>query len=318
MGAPPYMKLYWADYHQDTRHLSREEHGAYFLLIGEAWNRGGYLPDDDALLARWALASPAEWERLKPIVMDFFRPAGRGRWKHKRITEELAAYNDVSRKRKEAGRKGGSTKRGKDEENPEAKAEAIAQQKPTKPEPEPELDKDAIASSVGSDEPITTAKALWENDTDFLAAWNACTDKMRTRSSRKSAHAVWRQNRAPGGAKLAALRAYLSGDPDVGRTGGPGFHLWIRDKLPEWLDRPCGARPAAASWSGPAEVADAMTRAFGAEKGHGYLRAYCAWQDLPTKALLCSNNVICDFIRKEAGPALERMGVRVLLGEKAA
>jgi uncharacterized protein YdaU (DUF1376 family) len=117
------MKLYWADYHQDTRHLSREEHGAYFLLLGEAWNRGGFLPDDDALLARWALATADDWARLKPIVMAFFRPAPRGRWRHKRISEELASYSDVSRKRKAAGKRGGSSTRGKDSENPQANAQ---------------------------------------------------------------------------------------------------------------------------------------------------------------------------------------------------
>lgn len=138
MSAPPYMKLFWADYHQDTRHLTRDEHGAYFLLLGEAWNRGGFLPDDDALLARWALATPSEWSALKPIVMSFFRPASKGRWRHKRISEELAAYDDVSRKRKAAGKKGGSTSRGKHTENQEANAEANDFQKPTKPEPEPE------------------------------------------------------------------------------------------------------------------------------------------------------------------------------------
>lgn len=122
MSAPPYMRLYWADYHQDTRHLTRDEHGAYFLLIGEAWNRGGYLPDDDGLLARWALATADEWTRLKPIVMAFFRPASGGRWKHKRIAEELTAYTDVSRKRKAAGKRGGQSRGGKQTEIGEANA----------------------------------------------------------------------------------------------------------------------------------------------------------------------------------------------------
>lgn len=144
MSAPPYMKLFWADYHQDTRHLTRDEHGAYFLLLGEAWNRGGYLPDDDALLARLALATPKEWDRLKPVVMAFFRPAPKGRWRHKRIAEELASYDDVSRKRKAAGKKGGSARRGKHAEKSEANAVAIAKQKPTKPEPEPEPESQVV------------------------------------------------------------------------------------------------------------------------------------------------------------------------------
>jgi uncharacterized protein YdaU (DUF1376 family) len=178
---------------------------------------------------------------------------------------------------------------------------------------------DADASSVGSAEPITTARKLWERDADFLAAWALCTERMRTRSSRKSAHAAWRQNWAAGEAKVAALRAYLAADPDVQRTGGPGFHLWLRDKLPEWLDRGSDATSAGhPTWAGPPEVAAIMARAFGPEKGPGYLAAYCTWQDVPTKALVCSKALICDFIRREAGAELQRLGVAVVASEAAA
>ena len=72
MSAPPYMKLFWGDYHKATRHLRRDQHGAYFLLIGEAWRLGGSLPDDDDLLAAWALCTPEEWAPMKPIIMAFF------------------------------------------------------------------------------------------------------------------------------------------------------------------------------------------------------------------------------------------------------
>lgn len=133
MAAPPYMKLFWGDYHKATRHLTRDQHGAYFLLIGEAWRLGGALPDDDAKLAAWALCSPQEWATLKPVVMDFFA-LRRGKWWHDRVREELAAYESTSRKRKEAGKKGGSATREKDKGNPEANASLL----PTKPEPEPE------------------------------------------------------------------------------------------------------------------------------------------------------------------------------------
>lgn len=124
MSTPPYMKWFWGDYHQDTRHLSRSEHGAYFLLIGEAWNRGGYLPDDDAMLARWAIATPSEWAELKPIVMAFFRLVG-GRWKHKRVCEEIDALTTASRKRKLAGKMGGIAKALKENDNPPSNATAM-------------------------------------------------------------------------------------------------------------------------------------------------------------------------------------------------
>lgn len=143
MSAPPYMKLFWGDYHKRTRHLKRDQHGAYFLLIGEAWQLGGALPDDDTKLAAWALCTPEEWSAMKPIIMEFFA-LRRGKWWHDRVREELATYEATSRKRKEAGKKGGSAKSGKDTGNKQANAT----QKPVKPEPEPEPieDKDAPAA----------------------------------------------------------------------------------------------------------------------------------------------------------------------------
>lgn len=167
MSAPPYMKLFWADYHQDTRHLNRNEHGAYFLLIGEAWNRGGYLPDDDALLARWTLSTAEEWAQLKPTVLAFFRPS-KGRWKHKRISEELASYSEVSRKRKIAGKKGGAASHGKISGN----QEAIAEQKPTKPEPEPYRDKIPETNVSGAADFSTSGldKSAWELAEKILLA----------------------------------------------------------------------------------------------------------------------------------------------------
>ena len=127
------MKLYWGDYHKATRHLTRDQHGAYMLLIGEAWRLGGTLPDDDALLAAWAICTPAEWATIKSTIMAFFS-LRRGKWTHDRVREELASYETISRKRKSAGKAGGLVSAGKDSENMEANAKQL----PTKPEPEPE------------------------------------------------------------------------------------------------------------------------------------------------------------------------------------
>lgn len=127
--AVPYMKLYWGAYHKDTRHLNRSQHGAYFLLIGEAWQRGGGLPDDDKKLAAWALCTPDEWAEMKPTIMEFFN-LRRGKWWHDKVREELATYESISRKRKEAGKKGGEATRG----NIDGNIEANAKPKPTKSE----------------------------------------------------------------------------------------------------------------------------------------------------------------------------------------
>lgn len=165
MSAPPYMKLFWGDYHKATRHLRRDQHGAYFLLIGEAWRLGGSLPDDDRLLSAWALCADDEWAEMKPVIMDFFA-LRRGKWIHDRVREELASYETTSRKRKEAGRKGGSVSGGKHGGN----TQAIAKLKPTKPEPEPEPKKETTPDGVVAPKRIASRlPADWSLDPDGFA-----------------------------------------------------------------------------------------------------------------------------------------------------
>lgn len=137
MSAPPYMKLFWGDYHKATRHLTRDQHGAYFLLIGEAWRLGGALPDDDALLARWSLCTDQEWAEMRDTILAFF-VLRRGKIWHDRVREELANYETISRKRKQAGKAGGTATGEKHRTNPPA----IATQKPTQPEPEPKSERE--------------------------------------------------------------------------------------------------------------------------------------------------------------------------------
>lgn len=168
MSAPPYMKLFWGDYHKATRGLTRSHHGAYLLLIGEAWRLGGSLPDDDAVLARWALCTDEEWMEMKATILAFF-VLRRGKWSHDRVREELAHYESISRKRKAAGKSGGSASSGKYKGN----SEAIATQLPTKPEPEPEPEpykKDEDKSSSRTNPKGSRLKADWapsETDRDF-------------------------------------------------------------------------------------------------------------------------------------------------------
>jgi len=224
MAAPPYMKLFWGDYHKATRHLRRDQHGAYFLLIGEAWRLGGSLPDDDTMLAAWALCSPDEWAATKPVVMAFFA-LRRGKWVHDRVREELASYETTSRKRKEAGRKGGASSHGKDKGN----TEAIAIQLPTKPEPEPEPKKDPPKAPKGALVPEGLVERVW----------SAIPPKSRARTSRADIASAMRaaadRGRDPE-AIAATLTSYYA-TADATKEGGQfaktAHRLIERDR---WLD----------------------------------------------------------------------------------
>jgi uncharacterized protein YdaU (DUF1376 family) len=149
VSAPPYMKLFWGDYHKATRHLTTAQHGAYLLLIGEAWRLGGSLPDDDAMLAHWTRCTKAEWTKIKPVVMAFFAKR-RGKFVHDRVREELAHYESISRKRKSAGQAGGNASAGNHEGNPTANATQL----PTKPKPESKKKED-----LGSGETRSRARS---------------------------------------------------------------------------------------------------------------------------------------------------------------
>lgn len=90
-----WMPLWIGAYLADTQHLSRDEHGAYFLLLMAYWRNAGPLQDDDKRLAAIVKATPKEWKTLRTTMAEFFTVAN-GRWQQKRVDQELAAAKDRS------------------------------------------------------------------------------------------------------------------------------------------------------------------------------------------------------------------------------
>ncbi|WP_324807185.1 DUF1376 domain-containing protein [Sphingomonas sp. LY29] len=97
------MRLYPADYLADTAHLSAMQHGIYFLLILNYWQRGGPLPNDDARLAKIARVSMRDWMRNRDEILDFFTLVD-NHWCHGRISAELSHVTSKSLKSKEAAK----------------------------------------------------------------------------------------------------------------------------------------------------------------------------------------------------------------------
>ena len=92
-----YMPLHPGDYLADAAHLTTIEHGAYFLLILNYWQRGEALAADDRKLARICRLTDAEWAEVKPSLAEFFIEED-GLWKHKRIEAELVKAAEKSEK----------------------------------------------------------------------------------------------------------------------------------------------------------------------------------------------------------------------------
>jgi uncharacterized protein YdaU (DUF1376 family) len=101
----PYFPCYPDDFTSDgaVEAMSTEQVGAYFLLLCKAWREfpAGSVPDDDAVLGRWARMSPARWKKARAGVL---RPwvLWEGRWHQKRMQREYRKLLIRSDKAKEA------------------------------------------------------------------------------------------------------------------------------------------------------------------------------------------------------------------------
>lgn len=104
-----WMPLHIGVYHADTVHLSRDQHGAYLLLLMAYWRRGGPLLADDARLAAIAKATSAEWRKLRPVMLEFFTEAD-GSWHQKRADAELEKARRLTEAKAAAGAKGAAKK----------------------------------------------------------------------------------------------------------------------------------------------------------------------------------------------------------------
>lgn len=121
--ADAWMPLYVSDYLRDTMHLSRDEHGAYMLLIMASWGRGGRLPNDSRQLAAIAKATPQEWRRLAKVILPFFEIDGDEIAQPRAVKEHEKAQR-LSDVRRDAGKQGGRPKKEGTEQS-ETKPESI-------------------------------------------------------------------------------------------------------------------------------------------------------------------------------------------------
>lgn len=144
MAEFPALPLWTDAYLADTRHLSLREHGAYLLLMMEAWRRPRCaLPDDDALLARLTCSTPEEWKEIKASVMAFWTfDARASEWTQKRLSKEHTYVRDKRRKNRDAAKsRWNKTKN----DNAPASAAQSERNAPT-PTPTPKKERDAKAS----------------------------------------------------------------------------------------------------------------------------------------------------------------------------
>src|SRR5574343_824566 len=104
------MPVYTGDYHRDTRHLTPEEHGIYFLLLMHCWDQKGPVPLDERRQCGLVNArSGGEIESLRRVLQEFFVRMEDG-WYNKRMQQEVARAEAISVKREDAGRRGANVR----------------------------------------------------------------------------------------------------------------------------------------------------------------------------------------------------------------
>lgn len=105
MKPDEWMPLNVGHYLRDTARLTRDQHGAYLLLLFAYWTNGGAIAADDAQLAATVRATRAEWRRLKPVIAPYFAERD-GLWFNKRAERELARARGLVEKKSRAGKAG--------------------------------------------------------------------------------------------------------------------------------------------------------------------------------------------------------------------
>lgn len=165
--ADAWMPLYIADYLRDTMHLTRDQHGAYMLLLMACWTRGGRLANDAGQLAGMVKATAAEWRKLAPVILPYFRVDG-DQLVNMRVVEEWEKAQRLSEARRETGKKGGRPKKpiGYANGNLEGlQTETPARVASPSPIPPPSEVKDANASSVvvALNDDVRTAFSEWND-----------------------------------------------------------------------------------------------------------------------------------------------------------
>ena len=165
--ADTWMPFYIADYLGDTMHLTTEQHGAYMLLLMACWKGDGRIPNDDARLAAITRLTTSRWRACRLTLLKFFEIAD-DYITHKRVVEEREKAKEISAKRTESGRLGGSKRQANARANASSlleENEANGKQTPKQNStPSPSPIRASVANATGAEAP----DPVWHTGLSFL------------------------------------------------------------------------------------------------------------------------------------------------------
>lgn len=156
----------------------------------------------------------------------------------------------------------------------------------------------------------------------FDEAWRVLPQTMKTRSeSRRKLAPLWNDHaRRIGGhdVLLAALQAYLKGDKDLPKSGGPGLQVWLRaERYDHWLEGPSCSVFAEPEGEDRVQFPEPFRTALVQSCGEGWVRSYIDQCSLEGTVLIVpeGKHTAASRIRekardmKAAGLTALRMGV---------
>lgn len=173
MSAPPFMKLYIADYLADTTDLDATGHGAYLLLLMAMWRAGGKLPRDEKKLAKLAQCSPEQWAEIAPDIMAYFKVTG-GVIRHSRITKEIARYTATLTATSQAGKASASKRANKNKPQASTSVENSLNENPTNQNQNQIEEREGSEDkSSGLGPPLDLDREAWEKGVGLLVSSGA-------------------------------------------------------------------------------------------------------------------------------------------------
>lgn len=162
-----WMPFYPGAYLRQTGRLTTAQHGAYLLLLLEAWAHDGLIPDDDDELAQITRMSLREWRANKAKVLRFWT-ASEGGFRQERLDQELARAKHLVAVKSEAGKASAEARKrqqhGNTRSTPVATPDAADDEQTGIPSQSPYSD----TNVSGAPAPIDPDKKAWQEGVDLL------------------------------------------------------------------------------------------------------------------------------------------------------
>lgn len=200
-----YLPWYTGDYLRDTRHLSPMKHGIYLLLLAHCWDQKGPVPLDEQEAAGIAnCRSTDEIEALRYVLDRYFVRMDDGHY-NKRMAEEVAKAERLSRQLHEAGLRSAEVRREKARVGAQAKAEARLNLGSTKAEPRsvpptptptlsppqtPTPEKQKVKSITSPSAPSDVSPQVWQDWQALRKAKRAAVTATAVAGIRKEASSI--------------------------------------------------------------------------------------------------------------------------------